>query len=79
MVLHGAFLNMSDVTQPLPSKCRSMLVLSRFLARATSPSVTLVQRVILTGSDKMWSHVMILEQPFPQTHHFLCVCTHHSI
>lgn len=37
----------------LPSRCSSMLVLSRFLARATSPSVTLVQRDILQWGREM--------------------------
>lgn len=56
--VRGLVLLWSSVMQPeltwprcdadLPSRCRSMLVLSRFLARATSPSVTLVQRDILT-------------------------------
>lgn len=40
----------------LPSRCNSMLVLSRFLARATSLSVTLVQSDILLG-DKDNQHL----------------------
>lgn len=57
-VLHCASLSIGAAMPDThsPSRCSSMLVLSRFLARATSLSVTLVQRDVLTGSNDTWSH-----------------------
>lgn len=53
-VLHCASLSIGAALPDThsPSRCSSMLVLSRFLARATSLSVTLVQRDVLTGSNE---------------------------
>lgn len=58
-VLHCASLSIGAALPDThsPSRCSSMLVLSRFLARATSLSVTLVQRDVLTGEQRdSWSH-----------------------
>lgn len=56
---------------PLPSRWSSMLVFSKFLARATSLSVALVQRDILRRSSNWIYHLQIHSCCF---HEPTCVC-----